>query len=319
MADYEEEHATEAVAASILGAHAKPSKVKALASQLRQRGRSPATLAGSQLVGLEDVKQEMLTEDDYTWSGYVAAVSAFDIVSSSVVIILAFVFAYRVHGISFVCLGLQVIAHLISSSLLAVRFVAERRLRQRAVAMKKQEKDANEGKEVDEGSAEVDEEILSLLKKQRRTFLGREQTLHMTMGYTMLFSSVALALQAYRKLTKWKTWYEDPEMIDREAQVAMEGLAWYGFAVYFLQAIFRVVAAVRMRRDILWQAFSASIVTMLFLFILGFGASSHKEWTWKAEPFAAIVLSMGTLIEGMRLLIFFGEDVDMRISFDPRA
>jgi len=44
-----------------------------------------------------------------------------------------------------------------------------------------------------------------------------------------------------------------------------------------------------------------------------------KEWSWKAEPIAAILLSFVTLAEGIRIIYFHFDDVDMRLQTDNKA
>lgn len=104
-----------------------------------------------------------------------------------------------------------------------------------------------------------------------------------------------------------------------EAQWVLEFLAWWGFAIYLIQAVFRCVMAVKMRRVILWHGFVASVVSLLFLLSMGFAASYQKEWSWKAEPICAILLCFITLAEGVRIVIMHLGDTEMRLRNDPRA
>jgi len=284
-------------------------------AHLRLRGRSPVPPGGFGRRVEQDVKQELLTEEERVWGGYVAAASAFDIFSSAVVSAVAFFFAYRTHGVSLVCLGLQSVSHLLSSLLLALRFVAERRISVFGAYAAAAAGGPPGGSE----DSDEAEETAGLLKRHRRQFLGREQGLHMGMGIVMLISSVGLAYQAFTKVERWNSWYKDHTGMDQEVQFVTECLAWYGSAVYLMQAVFRYCAAEKLRRTVLWSAFTASLVALVFLVILGFSASYQKEWSWKAEPFAALVLAMATLIEGLRLLVFMTEDADLRMRFDSRA
>merc|ERR1711948_37708 len=82
-----------------------------------------------------------------------------------------------------------------------------------------------------------------LLRRQRRKFLVREQILSEGMGIVMLLSAAGLVFKAFRKIRFWDKWYEDHRNMDEEAEWAAEFLAWYGFAVYALQVLFRFVAA----------------------------------------------------------------------------
>lgn len=147
----------------------------------------------------------------------------------------------------------------------------------------------------------------------------REQGVSIVMGLVMLISSAGLLFKAFRKIRFWDTWYTDHETMDKETQWALEFLAWYGFSHYFLQAVFRGVAGCKLRRSILWNGFVASAVSVLFLLVLGLAASYQKEWSWKAEPIAAIVLSFVCLAEGIRIVIMHLDDMETRLRYDPRA
>merc|ERR1712007_10919 len=135
----------------------------------------------------------------------------------------------------------------------------------------------------------------------------------------MLVSCAALLFKAARKLKFWNVWYKDHQNMDADAAWADEFLAWYGFSMYLLQACGRLVAAIKLKRMILWHGFWASVVSLLFLFVLGIAASYQKEWSWKAEPIAAMVLSIVTLIEAIRIVIMHLDDMNTRMRDDPRA
>ena len=53
-----------------------------------------------------------------------------------------------------------------------------------------------------------------------------------------------------------------------------------------------------------------SFVTCLFCFIMGIGASYQKEWSWKAEPICATILSLLCCAEGMRVVYIYFDDID---------
>merc|ERR1712124_224052 len=95
-----------------------------------------------------------------------------------------------------------------------------------------------------------------------------------------------------RKIRFWDKWYVDHKTMDDEVQVITEVLAWKGFAVYVIAAGVRYVAACKLRIHLIWHCAIASTVSLLFLFFLGLAASHEKEGFWKAEPIAAIVLSL---------------------------
>merc|ERR1712032_946806 len=102
-------------------------------------------------------------------------------------------------------------------------------------------------------------------------------------------------------------------------ELATEFLAWYGLSVYTAQAVFRFAAGRKLKRGMIWHGFFASVVSLLFLFILGIAASYEKEWSWKAEPIAAIALSSAALVEAVRILILNIDDMDTRLRVDTFA
>eukprot|EP00930_Biecheleria_cincta_P048286 TRINITY_DN3362_c0_g1_i1.p1 TRINITY_DN3362_c0_g1~~TRINITY_DN3362_c0_g1_i1.p1 ORF type:complete len:313 (-),score=44.06 TRINITY_DN3362_c0_g1_i1:149-1018(-) len=243
--------------------------------------------------GLPRVLQLAPTLDERKLSLVVVFMSVIDVISSSVVMGVAFKFAYRAVGASLYCLGMQSISHLLSSLLLIFRFCGEFGL----------------PTESDEG----------LLREKRRAILGKEQGLSITMGLVMLISSASLVFKAFRKIKFWDEWYKDHLHMDEEAQWATEFLAWYGFAFYVIQAIARFILGRQLKRSIIWHAFWCSVVSLCFLFIMGFAASHEKEWSWKAEPICAIALAVVNLVEGVRITICYLDDMDTRMRFDPLA
>jgi len=244
------------------------------------------------------VIQEPPSQDERTLILGVIASSAVDVIVSGIIVGVAFRFAYRDNGVSLYCLGIQGISHILSSLLLGFRFVGELAVTQ------------------DEDN---DDDTHGLLRKRRRKFLVREQMLCEMMGIVMLLSSCGLLFKAFRKIRFWDEWYKDHINMDAEVEWVTEFLAWYGFAVYLIQTVFRFCAGRRLRRSIIWHAFVASLVSVLFLLVLGIAASYEKEWSWKAEPIAAIGLSFVTLAEGVRIVISYLDDMDDRLREDPRA
>lgn len=266
------------------------------------RMRSPAARRDPVMDEPEDddysdwVQQEAPSSDERWWGRRLVISSILDIMLSGIIIAIAFQFAYRANGVSLYCLAIQAMSHFISSVLLALRFCGELALPDAASLMH-----------------------TGLIRKQRRTFLVREQVLCECMGIVMLISSVALLFKAFRKISHWDKWYLDHTDMDMEAEWATEFLAWYGFVVYLIQGVVRFCAARKLRRSLVWHAFVASVVSLLFLFILGIAASYEKEWSWKAEPIAAILLVFVTIFEAVRIIIMHLDDVDCRLKFDPHA
>jgi len=243
------------------------------------------------------VDQEFMSPRDKRISMWVSILSGFDVVASAVVIGMAFSNAYKDAGVSLYCMGIQAISHELSSLMLMMRCWGEAFW-----------------KPAEEGAA-----LTGLLRKKRRAWLVREQIGAIIMGIVMLLSAVAMLFKAFRKIRNWTKWYKDHENMDAGAQLALESLAWSGGALYLFQAIFRFWAAKQLKRSIVWHCFAASLVSCIFLLIMGFTASYQKEWSWKAEPIGAIILTIVTLIEGIRIVIMHLDDMDTRLRYDPRA
>eukprot|EP00930_Biecheleria_cincta_P098445 TRINITY_DN90101_c0_g1_i1.p1 TRINITY_DN90101_c0_g1~~TRINITY_DN90101_c0_g1_i1.p1 ORF type:complete len:292 (-),score=53.60 TRINITY_DN90101_c0_g1_i1:69-944(-) len=265
------------------------------ASALRQQLQSQAANqdAVCEFTGLPRVLQEASTFKERRLSLALVLVSVVDIVSSSVMMGVSFSFAYRAAGVSLYCLGIQAISHLLSSILLVIRFCGELGV----------PSDSEEG----------------LLRQKRRQLLGREQALSITMGLVLLVSSASIVFKAFRKIKFWDEWYKDHHHMDEEAQWAEEFLAWYGSAFYFAQAVARYCFGRRLRQSLVWHAFWCSVVSLCFLFVMGFAASYEKEWSWKAEPICAIGLALVNLVEGVRITICYLDDIDTRMRFDSMA
>jgi len=135
----------------------------------------------------------------------------------------------------------------------------------------------------------------------------------------MLISSVSLLFKAFRKLRFWDKWYKDHENMDQEAASVTDWLAWWGFGIYSIQAIFRFFAGRQLRQSLVWHCFIASVVSLVYLGVLGVAALEEKEWSWKAEPIAAIALAFVTLAEGIRVVYYYFDDMDTRLQYDTRA
>lgn len=242
-----------------------------------------------------EVAQEELGADESKWGAAIGVVSAMDLGASAVIFITAFKYAYLDNGVSLYCMGFQAVSHWLSSLLLVLRSLAELCPRK----------------------ARDDTEV-SLLEK-RRTQLYTEQGVSVVMGCVMLISAASLLFKAFRKIRFWDRWYLDHKDMDAEAEVATDWLAWTGFSIYLLQAFLRGVAAFKLKTHVFGHACVASVVSFLFLFVLGIAASYQREWSWKAEPIAAVVLSFAMLVEGVRVVFYYFDDMDMRLQHDPRA
>lgn len=248
----------------------------------------------------EGSEQEPLQGEEHRWALILLVVCGLDLIASAVIAIVSFRYAYFDDGVSLYCMGFQAISHLTSSAALVLRFMGEF-LPQREVEF---------GDQVSEAC---------LLRERRRRDLKREQGMSIFMGISMLLGSAALLFKAFRKIRFWDKWYLDHADLDREIENITGLLAWWGFAMYGLEAALRFVVARKLRRSIIWHAFVVSVVALLFLLVLGIAASYEKEWSWKAEPIAAIVLVFIQLFEGVRMIYLHLDDVDDRLKNDTRA
>lgn len=242
------------------------------------------------------VEQQALDDSQRQWGILTCVASGLDIIASTTILVVAFKYAYKDNGVSLYCMGFQALSHEMSSILLLTRLVSEMlfyRTPQGADAC--------------------------LLRRHRRGSLLREQGWSVFMGIVMLISSASLLFKAFRKLRFWDKWYLDHQNMDQEAQIATDWLAWWGFGIYSVQAVFRFFAGRKLRQTLVWHCFVASVVSLLYLLVLGIAALEEKEWSWKAEPIAAIVLAFVTLVEGIRIIYYHFDDMDTRLDHDPLA
>eukprot|EP00928_Gymnodinium_smaydae_P049438 TRINITY_DN33184_c0_g1_i1.p1 TRINITY_DN33184_c0_g1~~TRINITY_DN33184_c0_g1_i1.p1 ORF type:complete len:288 (-),score=69.53 TRINITY_DN33184_c0_g1_i1:320-1183(-) len=241
-------------------------------------------------------EQVPLPEAEQKWAKILMVGCACDLLGSLTILVTAFKYAYRDYGVSLYAMGFQATSHWLASALLLLRTVSELRCCT--------------------GPAEQ-----SLLIQQRRTQLKREQCISICMGIVMLLSATGLLFKAFTKIRFWEQWleYSERQRAQTEIQLITEWLAWTGFAIYFLQAVLRSVALCKTSISVLSHSLVVSIVSLLFLFVLGLAASHESEGTWKAEPIAAIVLVVVTLCEGIRIIICYLDDMNARLRFDSRA
>jgi hypothetical protein len=242
-------------------------------------------------------KQERMSEKQRRYGLLLCVSSSFDVLISGFMICVAFAHAYLDAGVSLYCLGIQALSHMLCSMLLAFRFWDEYW----------QPEDAPAGPED------------GLLKQRRRTYLVREKFMSFVMGFFMLISSVALLLKAIRKYYYWDVWHKDNLNLDQDAEFATKFLAWYGVAVYSGHAALRYAVHSLLQREVVRHGLRISLISLAYLAVLGASAALEDEWSWKAEPLAAIVLAIITTEEGARLIYTHRGDVDIRLELDPWA
>jgi len=242
------------------------------------------------------LEQEALTPQESLWALILLGFSSFDLLASGCLAGFAFAYAWRDEGVSLYCLGIQAVSHLASSLVMVMRFMWE------ILPAREDTTGVSDG---------------CLLREQRRRDLHREQAFAITMGLAMMVSCTGLLFKAFRKIRFWDVWYLDHAAQDEEIIRVSELMAWWGFAGYFVQALLRFLGARRLRRSIVWHAFAVSVVSLIFFFVIGLAASYQKEWSWKAEPVAAMVLVFVMLCESIRMVINHLGDVDSQLGQSP--
>jgi len=249
----------------------------------------------------EPLEQEALSPKERRLAVVLVLVSACDLLGSGTFAVVAFKYAYRDDGVSLYCLGIQALSHMFSSLVLVTRLMGDL-LPARG----------------DDGTANAVSDGF-LLRVQRRRDLRREQAIAVTMALTMLLSCVGLLFKAFRKLQMWDRWYMDHVKQDSEIEQVTDIMAWWGFAVFLIQAVLRMWAGCTLRRTIIWHTFVISLVNLVFFFVLGLAASYEREWSWKAEPVCAMCLVVVMLCEGIRMVIMHLGDVDTILQMESRA
>lgn len=247
------------------------------------------------------IEERTLTEAQKSWALGLIFISGWDLIISSSVMVLSFRFAVDADGVSLYCVGLQSMSHLMSSILLILRFSCDL-LRER-----------EETEDAVAAQAVSDE---CLLKERRKRELKRERDISVFMGLVMIISSAAMFTKAIRKAYYWNIWYLDHKDLDEEIEFAQKFLSMYGFAIYSLTAFIRFLSAIKLKKVIVWHAFGASVVSVLFLLVIGVAEITEAEWSWKAEPFAAIILAMGTVMEASRVIHTHRYDISALLSSD---
>jgi len=242
------------------------------------------------------VRPERFTDTEKSWSLATSIGCVMDMIGSTTIMVVAFKYAYRDNGVSLYCMGFQALSHELASILLLARLVQE--------LMFYRGDQAHE---------------LLTLRAHRLKSLKREQLFSVLMGIGMLISSVALLFKAFRKLRFWDKWESDHHEMDQEVATMTDWLAWWGFGIYTIQAVFRFFAGRQLRQALVWHCFVSSMVSLTYLLVLGIAALEEKEWSWKAEPIAAIALAFVTLAEGIRIVFYYFDDMDTRLQHEARA
>lgn len=241
---------------------------------------------------------EALTAAEMRWALILVLFSSLDLLVSGVLAGFAFRYAYRDNGTSLYCIGIQSISHFGSSLVLVLRFMPE--------MLPAREDDGA----VSDGC---------LLRERRRSDLVREQACAIFMGLAMMISCVGLLYKAIQKFKLWDVWSSDHSLEDNSVAFVTDMMAWWGFGIFSVQALARWLLVQRLRCSLVRHSLAVSIVNLLFFLVLGFAASYEREWSWKAEPIAAVVLVLVMMVESIRMVIINMGDVDLRLRVNPRV
>merc|ERR1719205_376592 len=101
--------------------------------------------------------------------------------------------------------------------------------------------------------------------------------------------------------------------MDKDVRFATKFLAFYGVFLYMGLAAIRYFIWTRMERDLIWQCFFCSLISVLFLILLGMAGGYEEEFTWKAEPLAAIVMSIVVALHAVYVMALHRESADRRV------
>lgn len=243
--------------------------------------------------------QEHMSKSERNWSLILVSWCVPDLLLSLVVAFIAFVHAARDNGVSLYCLGVQAMAHWLSSVLLTRRFYTEYKIAAEKLG--------------------ADNVGMSLLSDERLASVKREKRVSVLYAAVMILSSLALATKAIRKFYYWSTWYVDHADLDKDVLFATRFLAGYGFLMYAFQASWRGFLWSRLRHGILWQGFMCSLVSLLFMLALGMAGGYEKEFTWKVEPVVAVTLSLLTIGHAAYIIWRHWGDVEQRLQANPLA
>jgi len=242
-------------------------------------------------------RQQALTQKQRRWSILLVAFSGWDLIASACIVGTSLAFAYKDDGVSLYCLCIQALSHLLCSFVIILRFIGEL-LPPR-----------------DDNSQVSDGEIL---QEQRHRDLRREQLFAIVMGIGMLVSCAALLFKAFRKIKFWDQWYLDHSVQDQDIELVTRVMAWVGFVCYLFQASVRFYVGRITHKQIVWHSFAVSVVSLVFFMVLGVAASYEHEWSWKADPIAAVVLVFVMVGESTRILVQNPTDVSVQMRFNSQ-
>lgn len=234
------------------------------------------------------------------WQMVLAAVASVDLLASGAIMSYALATAFRTQMGSLMCLGFQVMSHMIFSLLLIMQMLVDLLPRLELYG--------------ERCRSDVTEEYL--LRVQRRRDFVRERAFSFVMGFVLFGLSIFLIVSASFRFRDWDTWYKGYEHWDKNLAVTTSTLAFWGAGLYVPQAVLHGFTARRLKRWLLWNGLFMSLVSAACLSVVGVAASIEQEWSWKAEPVASLAISVVILGEGIRLLCHTRSNVEARVEED---
>jgi len=245
-----------------------------------------------------EMRQEMLTVKDRQMAVFLVTSSLPDLLLGTMVMAVALFHAPREKGVSLYCLAMQVAAHMISSLLLLARLIGEYRFPEEENALN-----------------------TTLLREKRLTDLRREKFFSNLMGVVLMLISTASLFKVLRKARRFMVWQQDSVGQFMDVAFAARFLTPFGAIMYAFHAGVRFYCYRKLQARIIFQAFIVSAISVLFCVVLymAAGYEKSKEWKWKAEPIASLILSVGTLGEAIYIMSRYTKKAEYHLQISSHA
>merc|ERR1712118_594624 len=99
----------------------------------------------------------------------------------------------------------------------------------------------------------------------------------------------------------WERWQDLTAEYQELADITL-ALSCSCLVLYTLQAACRLLAARKLHSQTFWNGCVISTVCLIFAVVLAIASAYEHQFIWKAEPVAAILLSIVLFVEGVRAL-----------------
>mmetsp|Transcript_28626 Transcript_28626/g.51899 ORF Transcript_28626/g.51899 Transcript_28626/m.51899 type:complete len:310 (-) Transcript_28626:188-1117(-) len=256
--------------------------------------------------------EDNLTDGERRWALIIVISSGLDVIVSSCIMAFALDFAIRHSAVSLYGLAVQALSHIASSLTLLLRFLGAMRIKQTAPL------DASGDSHADLDENQLESSVADKggpgSTSRYRQDLVKEQAIAIAMGTVLMLASAGLSIAAAMKMRFWSRLQIEHSKEDVNIGNFTRDLSWWGCASYSFQGLLRLLSARTLRKSIVLHASLVTVTSMLFFLILAIAASLEREWSWKAEPIAAMVLAAICLLEGMRVIGNNLESVDLKLK-----